>query len=58
VDERRHLRDVLGEDPEVRRHLSPPDLEHLLDPANYIGLAEALVDRALAARVEANVAKE
>jgi 3-carboxy-cis,cis-muconate cycloisomerase len=50
--ERRHLRDVLGEDPEVRKHLSAADLERLLDPANYTGLAEALVERALAARGE------
>jgi 3-carboxy-cis,cis-muconate cycloisomerase len=50
--ERRHLRAVLGEDPEVRKHLSPADLDRLLDPANYTGLAEALVERALAARGE------
>jgi 3-carboxy-cis,cis-muconate cycloisomerase len=48
--ERRHLRDVLGEDPEVRKHLSAEDLDRLLDPANYVGLAETLVERALAAR--------
>ncbi len=58
ADERRHLRDVLGEDQEVRKHLSDADLRRLLDPANYIGLAEVLVDRALAARVESNPAKE
>jgi 3-carboxy-cis,cis-muconate cycloisomerase len=58
ADERRHLREVLGEDPEVRTHLSPPDLERLLDPVNYVGLAEALVNRALAARPEAKLAKE
>jgi 3-carboxy-cis,cis-muconate cycloisomerase len=46
----RHLREVLGEDAEVRKHLSADDLQRLLDPANYVGLAEALVDRALAAR--------
>ncbi|MET0680791.1 MAG: 3-carboxy-cis,cis-muconate cycloisomerase [Burkholderiales bacterium] len=48
--ERRHLRDVLGEDPEVRKHLSDADLARLLDPANYVGLAGTLVERALAAR--------
>ncbi len=48
--EQRHLRDVLGEDPEVRKHLSAGDLERLLDPANYVGLAETMVERALAAR--------
>jgi 3-carboxy-cis,cis-muconate cycloisomerase len=50
VSGQRHLRDVLGEDAEVSKHLSPQDLQRLLDPANYVGLAEALVDRALAAR--------
>jgi 3-carboxy-cis,cis-muconate cycloisomerase len=50
--EKRHLRDVLGEDAEVRKHLSAADLRRLLDPANYTGLAEALVDRALAARTD------
>jgi 3-carboxy-cis,cis-muconate cycloisomerase len=48
--ERRHLRDVLGEDAEVRKHLSVEDLQRLLDPAHYVGLAETLVDRALRAR--------
>jgi 3-carboxy-cis,cis-muconate cycloisomerase len=48
--EKRHLRDVLGEDAEVRKHLSAADLRRLLDPANYTGLAETLVERALAAR--------
>ena len=53
ADERRHLRDVLGEDQEVRKHLSGADLRRLLDPADYIGLAETLVERALAARTDA-----
>jgi adenylosuccinate lyase len=34
----------------VRKHLSAEDLRRLLDPANYVGLAETLVERALAAR--------
>jgi len=50
--EGRHLREVLGEDPEVGKHLSAADLARLLDPVNYVGLAEALVERALAARTE------
>jgi len=48
--EKRHLRDVLGEDPEVSKQLSGADLERLLDPANYTGLAATLVERALDAR--------
>ena len=47
---KRHLREVLTEDAEVGRHLSAADLERLLDPRNYVGMAEHLVERALAAR--------
>jgi len=53
VAEDRHLREVLGADAEVRKHLSEADLARLLDPANYVGLAETLVERALAARTGA-----
>jgi 3-carboxy-cis,cis-muconate cycloisomerase len=44
----RHLREVLGSDAEVGRHLSPEALDKLLDPANYRGEAGAFVDRVLA----------
>ena len=44
----RHLRDVLGSDAEVFRHLSPEALDKLLDPANYRGEAGAFIDRVLA----------
>ncbi|MBD0863037.1 3-carboxy-cis,cis-muconate cycloisomerase [Gordonia sp. zg691] len=40
----------LDEDPEVTEHLSAVELEELTDPANYLGHAADLVDRALAAR--------
>ena len=43
----RHLGQVLMEDAEVRAHLSPEEIERLLDPKNYTGLAESLVDRVL-----------
>ncbi|MBZ5699464.1 MAG: 3-carboxy-cis,cis-muconate cycloisomerase [Acidobacteriia bacterium] len=43
----RHLRDVLMENPQVREQLSSSDLDGLFNPSNYLGLAEALVDRAL-----------
>jgi 3-carboxy-cis,cis-muconate cycloisomerase len=44
-----HLRDVLLSDGEVGKHLSPADIERLLDPANYVGLSGEFVDRALSA---------
>ena len=44
----RHLRDVLGSDVEVGRHLSSDALDRLFDPAAYLGGAGAFVDRVLA----------
>lgn len=47
---RRHLREVLAEDPGVTAHLSPVDLDRLFDPLNYVGAATAFVDRVLGSR--------
>jgi 3-carboxy-cis,cis-muconate cycloisomerase len=49
IQQQRHLRDVLSEDSRVREHLSPGDLEKIFGPENYLGLAEAWVDRAVPA---------
>lgn len=43
------LRSVLLGEPEVAVHLSPAQLDALLDPVRHVGDAPALVDRALAA---------
>lgn len=43
-----HLREVLGADPQVTAELSAAELDHLLDPANYLGLAQKWVERAVA----------
>jgi 3-carboxy-cis,cis-muconate cycloisomerase len=43
-----HLREVLGADPRVSAELSTAELDHLLDPANYLGLAQQWVERAVA----------
>ncbi len=43
-----HLREVLGADPQVSAELSAAQLDHLLDPANYLGLAQQWVERAVA----------
>src|ERR1700687_2117809 len=45
----RHLKAALAEEPAVTQHLSPADLDALLDPLNYLGQATAFVDRVLAA---------
>ena len=44
----RHLRSVLGDTPEVCAELTDAELDHLLDPACYLGQASRWVERALA----------
>ncbi len=48
VAEQRHLRAVLGDEPQVTAELSATDLDHLLDPARYLGQAQVWVERAVA----------
>jgi 3-carboxy-cis,cis-muconate cycloisomerase len=47
-DTGRALAEVLAEDSEVSRHFDRAALDRLTDPANYLGLAPAMVDRVLA----------
>jgi 3-carboxy-cis,cis-muconate cycloisomerase len=47
--EHRHLDDVLGEDERVTKHLKPADIERLFDPLAYQGVAQAFIDRLIAA---------
>ncbi|MEE4461607.1 3-carboxy-cis,cis-muconate cycloisomerase [Azotobacter chroococcum] len=48
VAEGRHLRAVLGDHAEVSAELSTAELDRLLDPAHYLGLAQRWVARAVA----------
>lgn len=48
VAQQRHLRAVLGDEPQVTAELSAPELDHLLDPAHYLGQARTWVERAVA----------
>lgn len=48
--EKRHLRDLLADDPAVMQHLTHAELDKLFDPLGYTGVAAALIDRVLAAR--------
>ena len=48
VNDGRHLRDVLGANAEVAAELSAAELDRLLDPAHYLGLAQSWVARAVA----------
>jgi 3-carboxy-cis,cis-muconate cycloisomerase len=49
VDEKRPLREVLLELPEVANGLGEDGLDAALDPATYLGVTGELIDRALAA---------
>lgn len=49
VAERRHLRELLVDDAEVRRQLSEADLAELFDPQNYLGDTESMIARTLQA---------
>ncbi|HZI83916.1 MAG TPA: lyase family protein, partial [Casimicrobiaceae bacterium] len=49
VSERKPMREMLAADGRVAAHLSAADLDRLLDPRHYLGEAERLVARALAA---------
>jgi len=44
-----HLRDALLADPAIREKLSPEAVDRLLDPVNYLGGADEMIDRVLAA---------
>ncbi|MBV4519917.1 3-carboxy-cis,cis-muconate cycloisomerase [Pseudomonas sp. SWRI74] len=47
VAEQRHLRAVLGDEPQVTAELTAAELDHLLDPAHYLGQAKTWVERAV-----------
>lgn len=48
VAEQRHLRAVLGDEPQVTAQLSSAELDELLNPAHYLGQAHVWVERAVA----------
>ncbi|MFJ2462781.1 3-carboxy-cis,cis-muconate cycloisomerase [Pseudomonas sp. NPDC087615] len=48
VAEQRHLRAVLGDEANVTAQLSNAELDHLLNPAHYLGQAHVWVERAVA----------
>ncbi len=49
-DKSQSFQDVLMEDAEVRKHLSARDIQRLLEPKNYTGSAEAMVQQVLSER--------
>src|SRR5207302_10771373 len=50
LSERRHLRDVLAEEPGVTAVLDRDAIGRLFDPQSYLGSTDALIERALARR--------
>ncbi|HEY1436457.1 MAG TPA: 3-carboxy-cis,cis-muconate cycloisomerase [Casimicrobiaceae bacterium] len=48
IEQRRPLFDMLAETPEITRHVDADALRNLSDPARYLGLSAAMVDRVLA----------
>jgi 3-carboxy-cis,cis-muconate cycloisomerase len=53
LKQRRHFREILTEDSQITKHITPGALAELFEPANYLGEAEALVDRAVGQKKEA-----
>jgi 3-carboxy-cis,cis-muconate cycloisomerase len=47
--EKRHLRFILAEDPDVTNILNPESLASLFEPANYLGSADTFIETVLAA---------
>ncbi|MGB9403351.1 MAG: 3-carboxy-cis,cis-muconate cycloisomerase [Candidatus Acidiferrales bacterium] len=47
--QKRHLREVLAEDAVVTKHLTREQLDRLFDSRQYLGAADAFIDRVLAA---------
>ena len=48
IKAKRHLRDVLKDEPRVTTHLDASRIASLFEPANYQGTAQAMIDRLLA----------
>ncbi|MBV9555901.1 MAG: hypothetical protein JO254_02370 [Pseudolabrys sp.] len=48
----RPLNELLAENKEISKHLSRKQIDELCDPANYLGVAGEMVDRALKLRTK------
>ena len=49
MQESRHLREVLADEPLIQKQITAAELEKLMDPANYLGATQQFIDRVLAA---------
>jgi len=50
LKQRRHFREILADDSQVTKHVTPGALAELFEPQNYLGEAEAFVDRVVGER--------
>src|SRR5665213_465501 len=48
VADKKHLRDILAQDPKVAAHLNAKKIAELFEPMAYQGVSQALIDRLLA----------
>jgi len=48
IKQKRHFREILSDDSQISKHISKGALAELFDPHNYLGEAEAYVDRIVA----------
>ena len=48
VAEKRHLREIVADDPAIMAHLDAARIDWLFDPINYQGVAQQMIDRMLA----------
>jgi 3-carboxy-cis,cis-muconate cycloisomerase len=58
VEQGRHLREVLGEEPAIAAQLSASALDSLLDPSQYLGQSRRWVERAVAEHQTFNFRQE
>jgi 3-carboxy-cis,cis-muconate cycloisomerase len=48
IKQKRHFREILSDDSQISKHISKRALAELFDPHNYLGEAEAFVDKVVA----------
>jgi 3-carboxy-cis,cis-muconate cycloisomerase len=58
VETGRSLHDVLTDDSEVRAHLSAAEIARLLEPKNYLGSTQRMIENALAAHRKTKALRE
>jgi 3-carboxy-cis,cis-muconate cycloisomerase len=47
--EKKHLREIVSGNAEIQSRLTPPELDNLFQPLNFLGAANEFIDRTIAA---------